>query len=581
MSDQKNLILAIALSILIILGFQVLYESPRQEAMQAQRAAEMAAAGQGAGTGAVGPGTALPGVQGPGAVQAGPRDRAEVVAEGPRVRIDTPRLHGSFAVTGGRIDDLTLAAYHVDPDPRSPEVTVLSPIGAKNPYYAEVGWIPAPGTTVTVPDADTAWTVPEGAVLTPNRPITMSWDNGEGVRFERTIAIDEHYMFTITQRIVNSTNRAITLVPYGLVSRHGTPETLGFYILHEGPLGVFDGRLREFNYADLKGKTNEFTSTGGWIGVTDKYWLVSVAATPDMAITGRFRHAPAALGGQERYQVDLTWSPVTIAPSSTGESMQRIFAGAKVLSLLDGYATDLGITQFDLAIDFGWFWFLTRPFSVALTWFGHMFGNFGVAILVFTVLIKAAFFPLANKSYIAMSKMKNLQPKMQLLQERYKDDRQRLQQEMMALYKAEKVNPVSGCLPIIIQIPVFFALYKVLFVTIEMRHAPFFGWIHDLSAPDPTSFINLFGLLPFEAPYIFAHVGVWPILMGITMYFQQKLNPQPPDPIQAKVFLALPFIFTFMLAAFPVGLVIYWAWNNLLSIAQQWVIMRRMGVKVT
>jgi YidC/Oxa1 family membrane protein insertase len=286
-------------------------------------------------------------------------------------------------------------------------------------------------------------------------------------------------------------------------------------------------------------------------------------------------------GALERYQVDLTWGAVTIAPNATGENLQRIFAGAKQLGLLDDYATALGITQFDLSIDFGWFWFLTRPFSVALTWLGHLFGNFGVAILVFTVLVKAVFFPLANKSYHAMSKMKALQPKMQLLQERYKDDRQRLQQEMMALYKAEKVNPVSGCLPIIIQIPVFFALYKVLFVTIEMRHAPFFGWIQDLSAPEPTSFINLFGVLPFEAPYLFAHVGVWPIIMGITMYLQQKLNPQPPDPIQAKVFLALPFIFTFMLAAFPVGLVIYWAWNNALSILQQWVIMRRMGVKVT
>jgi YidC/Oxa1 family membrane protein insertase len=572
MSDQKNLILAIALSILIILGFQVFYEGPRQQALQSQRAEE---------TAAVTPSAAAPGVQAPAAGPTGPRDRAEVIAEGRRVRIDTPRLHGSFSATGGRIDDLTLAAYHVTPDPRSPEVALLSPMGSHNPYYAEAGWVPAPGTTVAVPDADTVWTVPENAVLTPARPVTMTWDNGAGVRFERVLSIDENYMFTITQRVVNGTDRPITLVPYGLVSRHGTPETLGFYILHEGPLGVFDGRLREFHYSDLKGKTNEFTSTGGWIGVTDKYWLVSVAAAPDAGVTGRFRHAAGVPGALERYQVDLTWGAVTIAPNATGENLQRIFAGAKQLGLLDDYATALGITQFDLSIDFGWFWFLTRPFSVALTWLGHLFGNFGVAILVFTVLVKAVFFPLANKSYHAMSKMKALQPKMQLLQERYKDDRQRLQQEMMALYKAEKVNPVSGCLPIIIQIPVFFALYKVLFVTIEMRHAPFFGWIQDLSAPEPTSFINLFGVLPFEAPYLFAHVGVWPIIMGITMYLQQKLNPQPPDPIQAKVFLALPFIFTFMLAAFPVGLVIYWAWNNALSILQQWVIMRRMGVKVT
>lgn len=574
MSDQKNLILAIALSIMIILGFQVFYEGPRQQAIQAQRAEETAAAA----SQATAPGAGA-GVQAP--APSGPRDRAEVVAEGPRVRIDTPRLHGSFSATGGRIDDLTLAAYHVDPDPRSPEVTLLSPMGTQNPYYAEVGWVPAAGSAVAVPDADTRWTVPADAVLRPDRPVTMTWDNGAGVRFERVVSIDENYMFTITQRVVNNTAEPITLVPYGLVSRHGTPATLGFYILHEGPLGVFDGRLREFHYADLKGKTNEFTSTGGWIGVTDKYWLVSVAALPDAGITGRFRHAPGVGPAPERYQVDLTWGAVTIAPGATGENVQRVFAGAKQLSLLDGYARSLGITQFDLAIDFGWFWFLTRPFSVALTWLGHAFGNFGVAILVFTVLIKAAFFPLANKSYHAMSKMKALQPKMQALQERLKDDRQRLQQEMMALYKAEKVNPVSGCLPIIIQIPVFFALYKVLFVTIEMRHAPFFGWIHDLSAPEPTSFINLFGLLPFDSPYLFAHVGVWPIIMGITMYLQQKLNPQPPDPIQAKVFLALPFIFTFMLAAFPVGLVIYWAWNNALSILQQWVIMRRMGVKVT
>jgi YidC/Oxa1 family membrane protein insertase len=572
MPDQKNLILAIALSILIIVAFQVLYEAPRmearQEALQQQRAEEAAT---------------LPSLPQLAPSGASPvlRDRGEVLREGTRVRIDTPALHGSLSTVGFAIDDLTLARYRIEPDPRSPEVVLLSPIGSTQAYYGEFGWIPTPANPgVAVPDAATRWTAPQLQNLRPGNPITMQWDNGQGLIFEKTVSVDEDYMFTVTQRVVNLGAVPVELVPYGLVSRHGAPPTLGYYILHEGPIGWMGDQLRELSYDSLQEEPDRrYESTGGWVGITDKYWLVAVAAGPEDRVVGRFRHVERA--GQDRYQADITFQPVTVQPGQNVEHVQRMFAGAKRFDLLSAYAERFGITNLDLAIDFGWFWFLTRPFSQALTFLGQTFGNFGVAILILTLLVKAAFFPLANKAYTSMSKMKALQPKMQQLQERYKDNKEQLQREMMALYKAEKVNPVSGCLPILLQIPVFFALYKVLFVTIEMRHAPFFGWIRDLSAPEPTTIFNLFGLLPFDPPTFLMHIGIWPILMGITMYFQQKMNPAPPDPMQQRIFAILPFLFTFMLAAFPVGLVIYWAWNNLLSIAQQYVIMRRMGVKPT
>lgn len=567
MTEQRNLLLAIVLSIAILLGFQY-FLAPAHKPPPADPAQQQTAAVPG------GP-AAIPG--GP-AVPEAPKERAQILAEqaGARVRINTPSLHGSINLAGGRIDDLTLAAYHQTPDKDSPEIVLLAPAASTDGYYAEFGWVPE-DRSIPAPGQDTPWSAPAGATLTPDSPVTLTWDNGQGLVFEKTFAVDRDFMFTVTQKVRNTTSKPVALLPYSLVSRHGTPHTSGYYILHEGPLGVFDGKLTEEKYDSLK-KTPAITktSTGGWIGITDKYWLVSLVPDQKEQVTARFVYNQR--GNQDRYQVDLMGATKTVEPGAVMENTARLFAGAKQVKLLDAYKEKLGIANFDLAIDFGWFYFLTKPFFYALDFLGTLFGNFGIAILLFTVVVKAAFFPLANKSYHAMSKMKKLQPKMQELRQKYADDQARMNQELMGLYKREKVNPVSGCLPIVIQIPVFFALYKVLFVTIEMRHAPFFGWIHDLSAPDPTTIFNLFGLIPWNPPAMLM-LGAWPLIMGVTMWLQQKLNPAPPDPVQQKVFMFLPIIFTFMLASFPAGLVIYWAWNNLLSVAQQWFIMRQDGVK--
>ena len=565
MQDQRNVILAVVMSIVIILGFQLLYESPRREAAVQQRQNLV----ESIDSELISPGATSAPVA---------LDRAVAVRQGPRVRINSDRVHGSITLTGARIDDVTLADYRQTTDSDSPEIVLLSPAGTPDAYFGEFGWA-APAGGPAVPGPDTVWRTQDD-MLTPQSPVTLTWDNGGGLIFERTIALDEDYMFTVTDRVLNQTGAAVTLYPYGLVSRTGTPVTSGFFILHEGPLGVLDGTLFEESYSNVVDEgTISKRGTAGWIGITDKYWLAAVVPPQGTPVAMRFHHT--IQNGAPRYQADWRGDGVTIEPGAMGESAGRLFAGAKEVHLLDRYADTLGVTNFDLAVDFGWFYFLTKPIFLALDWLGRTIGNFGVAILVLTVLIKLAFYPLANKSYVAMTKMKKLQPEMLKLRDRFKEDKLRQQQEMMAIYKREKVNPLAGCLPILVQIPVFFALYKVLFVTIEMRHAPFFGWIQDLAAPDPTSILNLFGLLPWESPAFlgFIAIGIWPILMGISMFIQQKLNPAPPDPIQARVFMILPIVFTFMLAHFPAGLVIYWTWNNLLSILQQWTIMRRMGVK--
>jgi len=593
MNEQRNLITAVVLTIIVLVSFQVFYEGPRLErhreqmALQQQTAEQtVRAGGQGATAGAaagganVGGRAEVPSEMVPQA--AATRDRAAVLNEqgsgGQRVQIKTPRLHGSIGLIGARIDDLTLADYHETPDQSSPEIVLLTPTGTANPYYAESGWV-AEESSALLPGARTLWQA-SAPVLTPESPVTLSWDNGQGLRFEKTIEIDRDYMFTIHERVRNTGTEPVSLRAYNLVSRHGTPTTAGFYILHEGPLGVLDGTLREINYEKLREQASvQQRTTGGWIGITDKYWLVSLVPDQTRTLTARFLHTQRQ--GSDRYQVDtLGEQTLTVVPGGEAAAVSRLFAGAKEVGLLDGYGDTLGIAKFDLAIDFGWFYFLTKPFFYALIQLNKLIGNFGIAILVLTIVVKGLFYPLANSSYKAMSKMKKLQPEIAKVRERCGDDKTRMNEEMMALYKREGANPVAGCLPILIQIPVFFALYKVLFVTIEMRHAPFYGWIHDLSAPDPTSVANLFGLLPFDPPAALA-IGAWPLLMGVTMYLQQKLNPPPPDPIQAKMFMFLPFLFTFLLASFPAGLVIYWAWNNLLSILQQWMIMRRMGVKIS
>jgi YidC/Oxa1 family membrane protein insertase len=579
MDEQRNLILAVVVAVGLVFAWHYIYVKPRLEQEMARQAEQEAVLEAPAPIGAppavetgVGPPPPPEGVAAP-AVVAPTDTRSEALARSGRITIDAPRLHGSIALQGGRIDDVSLANYRETLEPDSPEIVLLNPPGLPNSYFAEFGWVSG-GDAMPLPDAATLWRA-DGETLAPGRPVTVTWDNGQGLVFQRTYAVDENYMFTVTQRVENTGESPVTLFPYGLVSRSGTPPTLGFFILHEGPLGVFDGTLKEVDYDDLRDdRLIEQPTTGGWIGITDKYWLA--ALIPDQDTSAKTRFSYASPQGVDKYQVDFLGAEQTVPGDGSVEVQTRFFAGAKRARLLDRYMDEGGVTRFDLAIDWGWFAFLTKPIFYGLDYFHRLLGNFGLGILLLTVLIKLVFFPLANKSYRAMSRMKRLQPEMLDLRERFKEDRARLNQETMALYKREKVNPAAGCLPILVQIPVFFALYKVLFVSIEMRHAPFYGWIQDLSAPDPTSVFTLFGLVPLDLP-LYLNVGAWPLIMGLSMYLQQKLNPQPPDPVQAKMFLALPVVFTFLLARFPAGLVIYWAWNNLLSIAQQWVIMRRAG----
>ena len=602
--EQRNLIMAVVASVTILLGWQFLYEQPRVEKeMAARKAAQIEATknkpvavpgqkpatsnGQGPTVPSPTPQTMVPSVPGSAAqiptapvvgvpVKPSGPSRVSILGKAPRVQISSDRLTGSIQLKGGQIDDLVITNYRKTLDASSPAITLLSPTGTKNPYYAQFGWV-AGNSSVKLPTTETVWTA-DRTTLSPKQPLKLSWDNGQGLKFNRTITLDENYMFSVTQVVENNSRKTITLYPYGLVSRTGTPETLGFFILHEGLLGVFNGQLKEVDYDDVQdAKTISQRSKGGWIGITDKYWLTALIPDQKADTQTNFRHNLQLK--KDKYQVDYLGDPKVIPAGSSGYVSNQLFAGAKEVKVLDSYEEDLGISRFDLAIDFGWFYFLTKPIFYVLLWFADHIGNFGLAILLLTVLIKLVFFPLANKSYRAMSRLKQLQPKMTKLRDRHKDDKAKMNEAMMKLYKTEKVNPAAGCFPMLVQIPVFFALYKVLFVSIEMRHAPFYGWIQDLSAPDPTSLFTLFGVIPWTPPE-FLMIGIWPILMGITMFMQQKLNPAPADPMQAKIFMFLPLMFTFMLARFPAGLVIYWAWNNILSIAQQWVIMRRMGVKV-
>ena len=586
MSDQRNLILAIVLSVVIILGFQFFYEAPRMQERQrqAEQAQQTEQAGQAGSEQAGRPsadGVARPapaeGLPTPGAVRT--VDRASALEATPRLEIDNGRLHGSIALKGGRIDDVTLADYHTTPDPSSPEIELFNPAGAPDTYFAEFGWVPAEaGAAGPVPGPETDWTVEGGAeTLGADSPVRLNWSNGQGLDFNKTIALDDDYMFTVERSVTNNTDRPVTFYPYSLISRWGTPPISGYYILHEGPIGAVEGTLTEVDYDDLvEEKRIEATTTGGWLGFSDKYWLAALVPPQDTARTANFRETGAP--GNPRYQTDYLGQAVTVQPGQTTGVTDRLFVGAKELDKLDGYAAEYNIPLFDRAVDFGWFYFLTKPIFLLLDFFYKLVGNYGIAILILTLLVKLVMFPLANKSYRAMSQMKKLQPEMQRMREKYPDDKMKMQQELMALYKREKVNPMSGCLPIVVQIPVFFALYKVLFVSIEMRHAPFYGWIEDLSAPDPTTLFNLFGLLPYTVP-AFLMIGIWPLLMGLTMWLQQRLNPQPADPTQARIMSLLPVMFVFLFATFPAGLVIYWTWNNMLSIAQQRFIMWQLGVK--
>jgi YidC/Oxa1 family membrane protein insertase len=599
MKNNQNVIIAVALSFLVILGWQHFVVGPKLESERQRLAAEQAqtpatspvtpAAAPAVSTPPA-PGSAAPALPAaPAAASATVVSRDAAVQASKRVAIDTPSLKGSINLTGGRLDDLLLASYHETVDPTSPLVELFSPAGSEHPYFADFGWVANQGGPA-VPNAATVWRA-EGGPLSPGRDVTLTWDNGAGLVFKRTYSVDPDYMFTVRQSVQNTTGAPVTLYPYGVVSRTGVPQVSGYYILHEGLIGYLTGEgLQEVNYQGHGGlpfmkkanldDTPSITpakTTSGWLGITDKYWAAALIPVGGAEFQPRFLKSSS--GDKPTYQADYLGNPVTIAAGASADNSAMLFAGAKRVAVLDHYKNDLGVPQLNLLIDWGMFWFITQPMFKLIDWLYQHVGNFGLAILLVTVIVKLIFFPLANRSYASMSKMKKLQPEVQKLQERFKDDRMGLQQAMMQLYKTEKINPVAGCWPILIQIPVFFSLYKTLFVTIEMRHAPFFGWIRDLSAPDPTNIFTLFGLVPWDPPHSL-HLGIWPLIMGVTMFVQMRMNPTPPDKTQAMIFNWMPVIFTFMLGSFPAGLVIYWAWNNTLSVLQQGLIMRRNGVPV-
>ena len=549
MNEQKNLLLAIVASLIILLIFQYLFPTERkmiEENVEAENQIKE-----------------VP--------QEKILDREEIVKNNKRIYFsESSRIKGSISLVGARFDDVILKDYKNTIKPESKQVTLLSPNNTLNPYFVELGWMSQ--ENINLPNKNSEWQLIEGQELGPESHITIKWVSPEGIEFFRKIEIDNDYLITVEQKVTNVSKKDISLTQYGRINRTGTPKTSGFYILHEGPIAVLNERLIEIDYDDIiEEGSKSVISKGGWVGITDKYWLAALIPDQRSRIEGGFK---AVLKNIERYQAQYTSNEIVLEKGETTSVKSNVFIGAKEVDLLDKYSNQLSIEMFDRAVDFGWFYVITKPLFLLLHKLSDLLGNVGLSILALTVLIRILLFPLANKSFKSMSKMKILTPKMTEIRERYKTDKLKMQQEIMALYKSEKVNPLSGCLPILIQIPIFFALYKVLFVTLETRHAPFYGWVKDLSAPDPTTIFNLFGLFNFMPPS-FLMIGAWPLLMALTMYLQQKLNPAPPDPLQAKIMSFLPLMFLFLFATFPAGLVIYWTWNNILSIGQQWIIMKK------
>ena len=549
MNEQKNLLLAIVASLIILLIFQYFFPTERkmiEENVEAENQIKE-----------------VP--------QEKILDREEIVKNNKRIYFSqSSRIKGSISLIGARFDDVILKDYKDTIKPESRQVTLLSPNNTLNPYFVELGWMSQ--ENINLPDKNSEWQLIEGKELGPENHITIKWVSPEGIEFFRKIEVDKDYLITVEQKVTNISNKDISLTQYGRINRTGTPKTSGFYILHEGLIAVLNERLIEIDYDDIiEEGSKSIISKGGWVGITDKYWLAALIPDQRSRIEGGFK---AVLKNIERYQAQYTSNEIVLEKGETASVKSNVFIGAKEVDLLDKYSNQLSIEMFDRAVDFGWFYVITKPLFLLLHKLSDLLGNVGLSILALTVLIRIVLFPLANKSFKSMSKMKLLTPKMTEIRERYKTDKLKMQQEIMALYKSEKVNPLSGCLPILIQIPIFFALYKVLFVTLETRHAPFYGWVKDLSAPDPTTIFNLFGLFNFMPPS-FLMIGAWPLLMALTMYLQQKLNPAPPDPLQAKIMSFLPLMFLFLFATFPAGLVIYWTWNNILSIGQQWIIMKK------
>mgnify|MGYP001458962151 CR=1 FL=1 len=489
-----------------------------------------------------------------------------------RIKIENENIKGSISLEGGIIDDIIFKNYNETLDGQD-KVVFLNPKNSLNEYFIETGWASGGNEKVNLPLIDTLWKIKGNNTLTPNTPVLLEWDNGDGLIFTKKIELDEKFLFKITQNIKNNSNKSFQFYPYAQITRGSKPEGMQIYILHEGFLGVFGEELVEEDYDDIEKKKFTVNSSKGWLGITDKYWLTAIVPEKGSEFKAEF------LEKNKKYKANYIIKQAKLLnPNNTVTNTINTFVAAKEVAVIDNYAEKLGIEKFDLAIDWGWFYFFTKPLFFIIDYFFKLTGNFGLAIVIITALVRLIFFPLANYSFKSMAKMKILQPEMIRLKEVHKGDKVKLQQEMMALYKREKVNPISGCLPVLIQIPFFFAIYKMLYVTLEMRHQPFFGWIKDLSERDPTSIFNLFGLIPWDPP-TFLMIGAWPILMGISMYIQQKLNPTPPDPLQAKIFMFFPIFLTIILAPFPSGLVVYWTINNILTIAQQWVIMRGTKVK--
>lgn len=577
--NNKNLILAMVLSAVVMIVWFIFFpppETPVDTATTSTTASETAPATAPTATTAAEPGTAAP---------AG----STAVTDAPRLRIDTPKLSGSISLVGARIDDLSLKTYRETLDPASPEVTLLSPVGEAFPYYALVGWAPGSGTTAAdLPNPATEWSVASGGPLAPGKPVVLTWSNGKGLTFSREIAVDENFLFSITDSVKNTGSASAAMYPYGVIARHGLPAMQSIFVVHEGMVRSADGQLEETRYKDIV-KLDQVPAeqaaaeivdaqVGGWIGFTDHYWMTVLVPEQGKPFKEVTKHVAAS----DIYQTEIRQPVQTLAPGAEISNRVQLFAGAKEWATIKSYDDSGAIPGFIDSIDWGWFFFLTKPIFAVLHWLHGIIGNMGLAIIALTFFLKFLVLPLAYKSYVSMARMKELQPEMEALKERAGEDKQKLQREMMQLYKDKKVNPAAGCLPILIQIPIFFSLYKVIFVTIELRHAPFFGWLRDLSAPDPSSLYNLFGLLPWDAPVqgtvlhlIF--IGVLPILLGITMWLQQKLNPAPTDPVQASIFAWMPWVFMFMLGGFASGLVVYWITNNTITFIQQYLIMWSHG----
>ena len=578
MQNNKNILLATVLSAMILLSWTWFYEKPKMEKQELQRKilaeqkpqVETVKTIENKGSIASPISTTKPAEA---AITLKNRDEILAQSAESRVDIESENLHGSISLKGARFDDLTLAKYFTAIDKKE-EVTLLAPAESRERYFADFGWISSE-SGLELPQPTTIWKS-DNKKLTPQNPITLSWKNKNNVEFLIHITLDENFMFGVSQSVKNNSGSEISIASYGRINRVLNNAQKPVYILHEGPIGVFSDVLHESSYKDItKEKRQEFTSEkGGWLGITDKYWLSSILPDKSLKYSASFNHE---LTNQNNfYNSEFVGQEFKVPTGETLKFDHHLFAGAKKVKLLDQYAKEYDAKLFDRAVDFGWFYFLTKPFFFIISFLSEILGNFGLAILAMTVLVKLALFPMANKSYLAIGKIKKLQPKIEAIRTRFKDDRMAMNRETMELYKREKVNPASGCLPILIQIPIFFSLYKVLYVTLDMRQAPFYGWIHDLSAPDPTSIFNLFGLLPFSTSAAFT-IGLWPILMGLTMIVQQKLSPASSDPTQTKVLKFMPYVLTFVLAAFPAGLLIYWTWSNTLSILQQWFISTKLN----